>query len=174
MKLLLRLALITLFLPHNALTSRRAPGESQKTADSQKEFCTLAGTVVRAGSNEPIRKAQIVLSEQNAKDSTTVISYTDVAGRFSIDQIHPGIYRLHVERSGFVSQEYGGVRARHASSLLTLRPAQNIPDLIFRLIPTGVITGRVVDADGEPVEEAEVVAMYASSKQGRPLSTHSR
>jgi protocatechuate 3,4-dioxygenase beta subunit len=94
---------------------------------------------------------------------------TDASGKYSITGVEPGRYRLLAERTGFVSQQYG---ARSGSpnqngTILTLEKAQNVKDMHFRLIPQGVITGRVLDEDGEPVQNVMINCMRQAYVRGQ-------
>lgn len=141
---------------------------AQNASAQQKQLCSLAGTVVRTGTGEPLRKARVILTPDNRKDSSAVVAYTDDAGRFSIDLVPPGVYRLEVVRTGYISQSYGENASQHSGSLLTLRPGQDITDLLFRLVPAGVISGHVLDSDGDPVVGAEVAVFRQMSARGKP------
>ena len=81
---------------------------------------------------------------------------TDAAGRFALAGIAPGRYRLSAERSGFLTTQYGSRGPTKAGTLLTLEPGQKSSDMAMRLTPHGVIAGRVLDEEGEPVPNANV------------------
>ena len=51
--------------------------------------------------------------------------------------------------------------------MLTLDPGQKSNDLLMRLTPHGVITGRVLDDEGEPVPNANVQVLRQQYMQGR-------
>lgn len=95
------------------------------------------------------------------------IAVSDKGGHFSIDRLPPGKYLLTLERSGFIKQAYGQRSADHAGAILVLRAGQDMDDLIFRLQPTGVISGTVTDEDGEPLPHATVRAFTVTSVQGK-------
>jgi hypothetical protein len=53
-----------------------------------------------------------------------------------------------------------------------LRPGQELTDLLFRLIPAAVISGRILDEDGEPLASVTVSAAREVYSEGkRTLST---
>jgi hypothetical protein len=43
-----------------------------------------------------------------------------------------------------------------AMKLLTLKPGQELTDLVFRMRPGAVITGKIMDAEGDPILKASV------------------
>src|ERR1035438_6508275 len=81
--------------------------------------------------------------------------------------IAPGKYRLAAERNGFIATQYGSRGPGKAGTLLTLEAGQKSSDLNMRLTPHGVITGRVLDEEGEPVSSANVQVMRQQYMQGR-------
>jgi hypothetical protein len=83
--------------------------------------------------------------------------------------IEAGSYRLNVTRSGFVSAEYGQRKPDTPGAVLTLHAGQELKDLQFRLIPAGVISGRIYDDDGEPLPSVEVGAVQGICIMGRPV-----
>lgn len=123
--------------------------------------------VVKLAGSEPLRNARIQLASQDdhAESHSTV---TDAGGRFELKGIDPGRYRLVVHRDGFVTQEYGQKKADGPGALLTLRAGQQMNDLLFRLIPSAVIAGRVINDDGDPLPWVQVNAfreVYAGGKK---------
>src|SRR5712692_6828588 len=61
--------------------------------------------------------------------------------------------------------------ARHAArgpvTPLSLAPGQNVRDVVFRLTPNAVISGRVFDEDGEPMERVTVQARLFMYRHGQ-------
>jgi carboxypeptidase family protein len=131
-----------------------------------KDECTIAGMVVKLAGSEPLRKATLQL--QNQDDRTRSISTsTDGGGRFELKGIAPGRYRLTARKLGFVGQSYGQRKPDDPGAILTLRPGQNMTDLLFRLIPSAVIAGRVINEEGEPLPWVQVSAVRQTYSQGR-------
>jgi hypothetical protein len=160
LKPLVPLTIIVAFLPASSLAAQGLGG------NSGKDDCTISGLVVKQGSNEPLKSARVQL--RNVEDyptSTTVV--TDAAGAFQFQGIKPGRYNLEVFHIGFVSQKYGQRTPAQPGAILTLAPGQNMHDLLFRLVPTAVISGRIQNEDGEPLPWANVTAhrrVYANGK----------
>jgi nicotinic acid phosphoribosyltransferase len=55
------------------------------------QFATLAGSVLRLDTGQPLKKAKVLL-----------LDITDAQGHFNIEKVDPGSYRLVVSRNGFV------------------------------------------------------------------------
>jgi len=123
--------------------------------------------VVKLAGSEALTKARVHL--QSMEDQTRAIStVTNGDGRFELKGIDPGRYRLRVSRIGFVTQEYGQKKSDDPGAVLSLRPGQELKDLLFRLIPSGVIAGRILDDDGEALPSVNVTAsreVYADGKR---------
>jgi len=159
MKLILLLVL--LFPPAAAAQSSKAPSAPKK------DECSIAGMVVKLADSEPLRRARVIL--RSADDHTRSIAVmTDAAGHFQLQGIQPGSYHLNVNRAGFVAQEYGQKKPHDPGALLTLRTGQEMKDLLFRLIPSAVIAGKIVDEDGEPLPDISVSALRQIYLEGRP------
>ncbi len=148
-----------------------ASAQTSSTPSALKEKCSLSGMVVKLADSEPLRRARVIL--QSADDRTRSSSVlTDAAGRFQFKGIDPGRYHVSVSRAGFVVQEYGQKKTGDPGALLALRSGQEVKDLLFRLIPSAVIAGKILDEDGEPLPEIVVSALRQGYLEGKPsLST---
>jgi hypothetical protein len=145
---------------------------AQSGAQSQPEdLCSIEGQVFNAASGEPVRKANLVLRRVNtgpaAPGNYSYSTASDAAGKFVMKDIEPGQYRLTVDRAGFVNMEYGARSPGRGGTILSLSRAQSLKDLVFRLTPHGVIAGRIVDQDGEPVARVFVQLARYRYIQGR-------
>jgi hypothetical protein len=148
-------------------TVRAQQGFASKTqSNSSKATCSIGGTVVKSDTSDPIRKAQISLQKADDPHSG-YLTHTDSMGRFAIDKIEPGRYRLYVEKSGYVSQKYGESSPTSAGAILTLTPGHDARDLLFHLIPWGAISGRVSNEDGDPFPDVSVQVMHYVIREGK-------
>jgi hypothetical protein len=112
------------------------------------------------------------LAHYYADHSRNAVSYADTAdgaGKFVFEGVLPGRYTLTAERTGYLSQSYGARGATNSAPglVLSLAAGQIMKDLNFKLIPQGVITGRVIDADGDPMPgvQVSVMQMYHAGRQ---------
>jgi hypothetical protein len=151
------LSLACIFLVATAAASQSA---KNSTATNPKlEECSVAGRVVKLAGSEPLKSAIVQLQSMDDKRRSPSSVTTDSDGQFVLKGIPPGSYRMRVMRIGFVSQEYGQRTSSSPGANLTLSPAQNMKDLLFRLIPSAIISGRVENEDGEPLPWAHVSAL---------------
>jgi Carboxypeptidase regulatory-like domain len=162
---LFSLALSTLLLAPSRVAAQE-PTQSSPSGTQKKDECRIAGMVVKLASSEPLSKASVHL--QSTEDRTRAISVvTNVGGRFELKAIDPGRYRLTVSRVGYVTQEYGQKKPDDPGAVLALRPGQELKDLLFRLMPSGVIAGRILDEDGEPLPSVNVTAAREVYSEGK-------
>jgi protocatechuate 3,4-dioxygenase beta subunit len=140
---------------------------AQKNSNPPKEeTCSVSGIVIKMADSAPLRKAHLVLRSVG-DPNRTVAAVTNTDGRFALKDIEPGSYRLKVTRVGFVAEEYGQRKPDTPGAVLTLHPRQDLKDLQFRLIPAGVISGKIYDDDGEPLPSVEVSAVRGVYSQGK-------
>jgi Carboxypeptidase regulatory-like domain len=126
-----------------------------QTGDEKAKLqAKLQGQVVNQVTGEPVRKANLSLKPESG--GTTLKAATDNEGKFSIENIDPGSYTLAAERQGFVTQNYGARRPSGPGTTLELKTSQALKDLSFKLTPQGVIAGRVIDDDAEPISGVSV------------------
>ncbi len=141
---------------------------AQSTAESTT--ASLKGQVL-SQAGEPLRKAKVWLRPNGGSRPNPIIysDTSDANGNFVFEAVSPGRYTLSAQRSGFLSQNYGARSAFNTGpgAVLTLAPGQAMKDLSFKLSPQGVITGRVVDSDGDPVQGTQVQVMRMSRMRGQ-------
>jgi hypothetical protein len=113
----------------------------------------IEGVITNAITGAPVPRAHVTLEGsidgQRGRYGTT--SATD--GRFSITGITPGSFMPMAERVGFVRS-----LSVRAIDWVTLKADDSKTGIEIRLTPTGTITGRVTNSDGEPLEGAFVIA----------------
>ena len=121
---------------------------------------SIQGTVIR-GANNPLSKATVELrsDESDARPIDTITTEAD--GRFAFQNVRPGRYRIVVARSGYF----------RPPQTITVTAGERPRDIALMMSPTGAISGRVFDANGEPLGNAEVMAMKASYPEGRRTLT---
>jgi len=146
-----------------------APQQPGEPTVKPEDKCSVEGTVLNVQTGEPLKKAHVNLTPiQSQKfNSTSWGAVTDAAGRFLIDEVDPGKYRFSADRNGFVQMEYQAKAPGKSGSLLTLSKGQKLTDVVFRMTPHGVISGKVVDEDGEPLAGAGIMVMRHTYENGK-------
>src|SRR6185436_9980695 len=130
---------------------------------------SLQGTVIKAGTNEPVVKAAVEL-KRSSGDSRVYTATTSNQGVFIFNDVPPAEYNLTVSRPGFVQAAYGerkpggpGTPVKITDAPVTVR---------MNLTPTVVISGRILDRNGQPLGNATVEAKKMSYAQGKQQLTN--
>ena len=148
------------------------------TVDEEKKFASLEGKLIDDRTGEPVRKANVVLMQIPAGGGgmtmgpppNTAVA-TDAEGKFLFPKVEPGRYMLSAEKAGYVRQQYGSRSAQYGPGTnLTLEAGQKMASIEFRLVPQAVITGKVLDEDGEPVPNAMVNVLRQMPFARQPMS----
>ena len=133
----------------------------------------ITGRVLSAETGTPIRRAQISLNSRDARVNRNVA--TDAEGRYELDTLPPGRYRLSVNKAGYVPLEYGQARPFESGKPLDLAVGQTLEKIDFSLPRGSVITGRITDEFGDPITDVQVQALRFQSVNGeRQLVTAGR
>lgn len=125
---------------------------------------SIEGRVVNSLSGEGLRKVSLTLTAMGGK---SVSAQSDSNGGFAFRDLAPGGYRLSGERNGFLKQEHGARLNPGSGTVLALSPGQEIKDLTFKLAPNSIISGRVLDRDGEAMPNLVVNAYRSTYIRGK-------
>ncbi len=129
---------------------------SQENPPAPPKTGSVAGTVIDEKSGEGIPKALITLRRDPEGGLGQI---TDSNGKFSLHDVEPGTYTLSVERDRYVL-------ARGQTQTIDVQPGQATSDIKLKLQRTGVVSGRILDADGEPVSGVNVVVSPSRPAKG--------
>ena len=117
----------------------------------------IRGTIIHAGSKTPIRKAKVNLTPVGGDSPSTVDSGDD--GAFELKDVKPGRYRLNVTKAGYEPTAYGARALGDPGQVIRVDQGAALTRIDVALPKHAVISGKVVDTDGEPVSKALVMAM---------------
>ncbi len=119
---------------------------------------SVSGTVANSASGAPVKKALVTFRMAGAAALT---ARTDANGRFSLPDVSPGYYAVSLEAQGFSP----------LNPVTTLRvPDEGVSGMALLLLPFSVISGKVVDEEGEPAVSATLLALrYDYTRPSRPL-----
>jgi hypothetical protein len=152
----------------------------------------ISGIVIQAGTARPIDGVQIVLSPVSpvpGQPLNPVGAFTDQFGRFEVENVQAGRYRIQWNRPGYFTPPVGtagpdssiiqslkaqlGISALYIASppaatsvTAELAAQENLAGFVFTLIPGGVISGRVLDPMGNPLVSASLSALTVSYEDG--------
>jgi len=124
---------------------------------------SITGRVVTADTGRPVKRAQVMISGtgRGGRGATT-----DDQGVYSITSLAAGSYTVSASKNGFVDAIYGQRRPLQPGTPIQLLDNQQATSVDLRLIRGGVITGRVLDEDGEPLMRAVVSIQRYQYLQG--------
>ena len=128
----------------------------QEPAPSAHTTSSIAGTVIKEPGSQPLKKVLVQVVAENQKEGGNYTASTDADGHFYIENVVPGRYRIFIERTGFVGVNEHGLKSD--VNVFTVQAGQSVEDLLFRMLPTAVISGRITDEDGDPMPSVRVVA----------------
>ncbi len=145
-------AFLLMFLCHPATAQGQQPADPSTLA-------RVEGRVLNSVTGEPLRKAEVRLGGE-------YMATTDGAGHFAIDQVAPGSYNLTAQHQNFSIQSYGATRPGLPGKKISLSAGQQQSNLELKLTPFGVISGKVIDEDGDPVTGVSITVMKWGFMQG--------
>lgn len=129
---------------------------------------SISGRVL-TGSGEPLRRATVAIEEVKYADgSTETVGDTTTGdnGEFSFSDLPPARYRLQAEKSGYVAGRFPRTKA-----LVRITPGDVVNDITLRLVQVSVVSGYVLDGNGDPLAKAVVrLLQYKYFPGGRRLT----
>jgi hypothetical protein len=143
------LILSIVFVAALVLAHAQVPAASAKTS-------SISGTVVKEPGSEPLKKVLVQIIAEDQRQGENYSASTDGDGHFQVVNVAAGRYRIFLERSGFIGVNERGVKSD--TNILTIKPGQSVDGILFRMLATAVIRGRVTDEDGEPMVGVNVLA----------------
>ena len=148
-EVMLRTALLCVLLGGTLLSSQQA-----SVIQKQNEPCAVEGRVINSVTGAPLPRVTLALT-----GAARVSAETGEDGRFALQGLKAGRYTLIAQRAGYLPQAYG---ARSGSTSggagLDLAAGQQVKDVLIKLVPAAVISGRVLDESGEPATDMGVAA----------------
>lgn len=133
-----------------------------------QQTAKVSGTVTSAGGN-PLRKAEVILRRMASAGERNLLVVSDSEGRFVFPSVEPGRYAVTAQKAGYLnSSSPSGPGGK--SNLITLAAGQELTGITLKLLPQGVIAGRVTDEDGDPLQHVSVqVAVFRNVLGKRQL-----
>jgi protocatechuate 3,4-dioxygenase beta subunit len=118
----------------------------------------VSGRVAVEGANTPIAAARGLLvpaAPTNGLMRMPPETFTGTDGRFTFATVAPGEYRIDIRKSGFAPLMDPTTRRPS----FTLASGQSVDNIEILLEKGGVIAGRVMDVNGEPLTDAHIMVM---------------
>lgn len=140
---------------------------SAQTTPKPEDKCSIEGTVVNAITGEPVKKARLLLQPAAENSRIPYATSTNAAGHFLMDEVNPGRYTLTASRVGYSTQPYLPEGNHQPGAGVKLEAGQKLKDIVFKLTPNAVITGVIVDEDGDPMDHVIVECLSYAYQHGR-------
>ncbi len=131
----------------------------------QGVFSEISGKVRNALSGDPVPQARVTLRATTGQVVAAALSSPD--GSFSLPRIDPGRYHLAAERKGYVEARFGARSSSSAGSILAVDVGARLSGADLSMAPAAVLSGRILDENGEPLQNAEVYTLRRSREDGR-------
>jgi hypothetical protein len=149
------------------LSCSLAIGAFAQTSPPAAASGNIAGIVLDAGENSPIRRAVVTLSTVEAQPQDAV-AWTDANGRFAFGYLPPGRYQLRVTRDGYQPAAYNSAgNPNRPPETIQLAASESRSGLILHMKLISSISGVVLDEDGDPLPNVQVVVMKPAFQRGR-------
>lgn len=128
----------------------------------------IAGLVVDAVTNTPVRRASVSLStvEQRPQDA---LAWTDAQGRFAFGYLPPGRYQVHASKESYQQAFFGSDAPGRPAATLTISGGEVRTDIVIRLRHTGTISGTVLNGDGDPMPDNAVELLAPQFERGKSM-----
>ncbi|MBW8714028.1 MAG: carboxypeptidase regulatory-like domain-containing protein, partial [Acidobacteria bacterium] len=128
---------------------------------------SVKGRVVDGVSGGPVARARVTLM-----GSTRAMVVTDAGGAFAFANLPPGPINISVDKSTYLNTSYPtrGRTFRSSMRPVMLTDGQALDGVTIPVFHGGSISGRVVDANGDPVDYAQigVLRIPAPGRIGNP------
>jgi hypothetical protein len=146
---------IGLLVVGTTVTAQLPAGDQPRPQDAGTGV--IRGRVVRADTGEPLRRVEVRVVEWSSGDrGGPAATMTDAEGRYELTQLPAGRYQLKARRGGYVEVAYGQRRPFERGRPLEIAAGAVLQNIDFALPPGAVVTGRVVDENGEAVAHVSV------------------
>lgn len=153
MRTLIFLGVVSLF--GYGLSVAQTRDAARASFASASEF-RIAGTIVSKADGHPLARARVTIRDvKDTKNIQSVITAED--GKFEFNGVPKGKYSLEGAKRGFINAAYD--QHDQFSTAIVTGAGLATENLVLKLAPDAVITGRVLDEAGEPVRHA-IVNLY--------------
>jgi hypothetical protein len=157
-----RLSCLLFFVVFLCAAGQSGPDGEQKRLSPPARTAvpaSISGTVVNSMDGAPLEGVHVRLAQAQYEASPPAPygATSDALGHFAIAALAPGLYRINLERYGFVM-----VRGKKGNVAedgdIELKPGEHVQDVILAMAPRAIISGRVLDEYGDPIMNVFVKA----------------
>jgi hypothetical protein len=124
--------------------------------------CALHGIVVDGATGKPIAKARVFASGGH----DTFVRASDDRGAFCFESVDAGEYQIVAEKVGYRNTWYKGRRGQPGGQVISVGTDIHVPELRIQMVARAILSGTVVDGNGEPVAGADVSVLRRGHESG--------
>jgi hypothetical protein len=140
----------------------RAQSVSTPPTTSTEGF-RVAGTVVSKVDGHPLANARVALASTKARQRSESATTSD-DGKFEFNGVPVGKYSLSGAKRGYIPAGYD--QHDQYSTAIVTGVGLDTENLILKLDPQAVISGRVLDEVGEPVRDTSIILYRDNHVEG--------
>ena len=141
------------------------PPRDTSALDPTIGSAALSGRVVTRDTGTAVKRAMVILATENTRDGRT--TQTDDNGRYRFTDLQAGRYTVRVIKPGFTTVAYGQKHPHQPALPIQVDGGLQLRNVDIALPRGSVITGHVVDEDGEPMATAIVSVLRYAYRQGQ-------
>jgi hypothetical protein len=143
-----------------ACPAQFGPSQPQiSTSDIPTPTYVVEGAVINFVTGEPIRAAlvQIQIGQQ-------ISLVTGPDGKFHFDNVPPSQLTIMVRKPGYFSEQE---ISQGPITNQSIQVGPGIKPVTIKLIPEGVIYGRITNSDGDPIQNLQITLVHAAIVNGQ-------
>jgi hypothetical protein len=126
---------------------------------SPQQTYAIRGTVLNAATGEPIHGALVQVFSERQRSQLT-----GPGGEFQFDNVLQGTYGVRVQKPGFF---FPPELPTSRGQPIMISVGADQPPAVIKLVPEGLIFGRVTGDNGEPIESLPVQLLFDRIENGR-------
>ena len=119
---------------------------------AQSDLASVQGKVIDSATGQGVRKATVTLRCNSSPNGGTYTAVTNPSGEFRFDSLQPASCNITSAAEGYNFVPGG------SAGMISVAAGEQKSGIEFSLAPFGVITGKVVDENGEPAVQVSVMA----------------
>lgn len=121
---------------------------------------SISGRVIHADTQRPL--PDVIMTLTTMQGAGVLRTITDADGRYSFDGIAPGLYRVTTFLEGYANQEPLTTSSGRleGAGMVAVGDGKARRGIDFSLLRGASLAGRITSAEGKPLEDAVVRAMF--------------
>jgi len=140
-----------------------SPAQTAPTIPHTGSSYRVAGTVVNKIDGHPLPRTRVILRDTKESDKFESLVTGD-DGKFAFNAIPAGKYSLAGTKRGYITAAYD--QHDQFSTAIVTGADLDTENLVLRLAPAAVISGKILDESGEAVRHASVTAYFDDHSSG--------